>query len=72
MYELHFYFDFLFLGVLVEIIDRCIEGASVRDVCIWGDNLISEETNKVFKKEKEMKKGILNYIYLKNCYNDVL
>ncbi|KAF0763391.1 proliferation-associated protein 2G4 [Aphis craccivora] len=44
--------------VLVEIIEKCVEGASVRDVCIWGDNLILEETSKVFKKEKEMKKGI--------------
>ncbi|VVC40139.1 Hypothetical protein CINCED_3A000470 [Cinara cedri] len=44
--------------VLVEIIEKCIEGASVRDICIWGDNLILEETSKVFKKEKEMKKGI--------------
>ncbi|KAL4121348.1 hypothetical protein QTP88_013878 [Uroleucon formosanum] len=44
--------------VLVEIIEKCVEGASVRDVCIAGDNLILEETSKVFKKEKEMKKGI--------------
>lgn len=48
---------FLFTGVLVEIIEKCVEGASVRDVCISGDNLILEETSKVFKKEKEMKKG---------------
>jgi len=48
----------LFVGVVVEIIEKCVEGASVRDICIWGDNLILEETNKVFKKEKEMKKGI--------------
>jgi len=48
---------FFFTGVLVEIIEKCVEGASVRDVCISGDNLILEETSKVFKKEKEMKKG---------------
>lgn len=52
------YLYILFVGVVVEIIEKCVEGASVRDICIWGDNLILEETNKVFKKEKEMKKGI--------------
>lgn len=44
---------------MVEIIEKCVEGASVRDICIWADNLIDEETSKVFKKEKEMIKGIL-------------
>lgn len=56
---------FIFTGVLVEIIEKCVEGASVRDVCIWGDNLILEETSKVFKKEKEMKKGSVTTIFLK-------
>lgn len=60
-----------FLGVLVEIIEKCVEGASVRDVCIWGDNLILEETNKVFKKEKEMKKGNI-IIYYKMFYKNLL
>lgn len=59
---------FIFLGVLVEIIEKCVEGASVRDVCIWGDNLILEETSKVFKKEKEMKKGIVTVIILNNNF----
>lgn len=44
--------------VIAEIVDKCVENASVRNVCIWGDNLIIEETNKVFKKEKNMQKGI--------------
>lgn len=59
------YVLFSFLGVLVEVIEKCVEGASVRDVCIWGDNLILEETSKVFKKEKEMKKGRYNELILK-------
>lgn len=48
-----------------------MEGASVRDVCIWGDNLIIEETSKVFKKEKEMKKGIVIRYFI-GIYCDVL
>lgn len=59
-YYLYLFVYNLISGVLVEIIEKCVESASVRDVCIWGDNLIIEETNKVFKKEKELKKGILS------------
>lgn len=53
----------------MEIIEKCVNGASVRNICIWGDNLILEETNKVFKKEKEMKKGIVVQYYFHNFHN---
>ena len=36
---------------------KCVAGASVVDLCELGDRLIIEETSKVYKKEKEMKKG---------------
>ena len=36
----------------------CVPGASVRDLCTKGDVMIEEETAKVFKKEKDLKKGI--------------
>jgi len=61
----------IFSGVLVEVIEKCVEGASVRDVCIWADNLIIEETSKVFKKEKEMKKGIALRYFI-GIYCDLL
>ena len=35
----------------------CVEGAVVLDLCELGDQMIVEETKKVYKKEKEMKKG---------------
>lgn len=63
---MYFFFIYLLLGVIVEIIEKCVNGASVRNICIWGDNLILEETNKVFKKEKEMKKGIVVQYYFHN------
>jgi len=44
--------------ILKDIIGRCTSGASVRELCIQGDQLITEKTNSVFKKEKELKKGI--------------
>ena len=44
--------------VLRQVLDKCVSGASVREVCELGDQLVIEETNKVFKKEKEFKKGI--------------
>lgn len=45
-------------GVLRQVIEKCVAGASVIDLCELGDRLILEETSKVYKKEKEMKKGI--------------
>jgi len=44
--------------VLKAVIDKCVAGASVRELCSVGDQLLTEETSKCFKKEKEMKKGI--------------
>jgi len=44
--------------VIQSVIKACVAGASVRELCTMGDKLLLEETMKVFKKEKEMKKGI--------------
>ena len=52
-----FYFSYLILGILKTVVDGCIDGAKVLDLCQLGDQLILEEAGKVFKKEKEMKKG---------------
>ena len=51
-------------GVLKAVIDACVEGAKVLDLCQLGDQMILEETGKVFKKEKEMKKGQYTYEFL--------
>ncbi|KPM09685.1 methionine aminopeptidase-like protein, partial [Sarcoptes scabiei] len=55
--------------VLKQIIEKCVAGASVIEICEFGDNLINEETNKVFKKEKEIKKGIAfpTCLSINNC-----
>ena len=45
------------VGVLRQVIEKCVAGASVVDLCELGDQMILEETSKVYKKEKEMKKG---------------
>ena len=37
-----------------------MDGALVVDLCERGDQMILEETKKVYKKEKEMKKGRRN------------
>lgn len=44
--------------VLVAMIAKCVGGASTLECCEFGDNMLMEETGKVFKKEKNMKKGI--------------
>lgn len=41
-----------------KVIAECKDGASARAICVLGDKLILEETSKVFKKEKELKKGL--------------
>ena len=46
-----------FPGVLRQVVAKCVVGAAVVDLCEMGDKLILEETGKVYKKEKEMKKG---------------
>ena len=44
--------------VLREVIDRSLPGASIKEICIYGDKRLDEETSRVFKKDKEVKKGI--------------
>lgn len=55
--------------ILKQLIDQCQPGASVLNLCEIGDRLIIEETGKVFKKEKEMKKGVAfpTCISVNNC-----
>lgn len=40
------------------IVDKCVDGANVREICEFGDEYILGETTRSYKKEKEMKKGI--------------
>ena len=36
---------------------KCVTGASVRDLCKAGDTCMEEELAKVYRKDKNMKKG---------------
>ncbi|TRY55588.1 hypothetical protein DNTS_021480 [Danionella cerebrum] len=55
--------------VLRAIIDAAKPGVSVLSLCEKGDALITAETGKIFKKEKEMKKGIAfpTCVSVNNC-----
>ncbi|GBM41829.1 Proliferation-associated protein 2G4 [Araneus ventricosus] len=55
--------------VLNQLIEKCKPGASVISICEAGDQMLEEETGKVFKKEKEMKKGIAfpTCVSVNNC-----
>lgn len=48
---------------------KCLPDASAREICEYGDKLILEETSKVFKKEKDAKKGIAfpTCVSVNNC-----
>lgn len=45
-------------GILKKLVERCVPGAIIVDICEYGDQLLKDELAKVYKKEKEMKKGI--------------
>ena len=49
--------------------EKCVPGASVVQLCELGDNRIHEETAKVFKQKKNMKKGLAfpTCISVNNC-----
>ncbi|XP_046684240.1 proliferation-associated protein 2G4 [Homalodisca vitripennis] len=55
--------------VLKQVIAKCVAGASVREICIYGDELLVEETGKVFKREKDLKKGVAfpTCVSVNNC-----
>lgn len=55
--------------ILRVVVEGCVMGAAVVELCEKGDTLILEETAKVYKKEKEMKKGIAfpTCISVNNC-----
>lgn len=57
--------------VLKHLVAKCVEGQSVRELCAEGDKMLEEETGKVFKKEKDMKKGIAFPVCasVNNCIN---
>ncbi|KAF5928389.1 hypothetical protein HPG69_014994 [Diceros bicornis minor] len=55
--------------VLRSLVEASCSGVSVLSLCEKGDAMIMEETGKIFKKEKEMKKGIAfpTSISVNNC-----
>jgi curved DNA binding protein len=44
--------------ILKEVVDKCVAGASTVALCESSDTRLLEETGKVFKKEKNLRKGI--------------
>ncbi|XP_046581012.1 proliferation-associated protein 2G4-like [Haliotis rubra] len=55
--------------ILKQVITKCLAGASVLEICEYGDKQLIEETSKVFKKMKEMKKGLAfpTCVSVNNC-----
>ncbi|XP_063376976.1 proliferation-associated protein 2G4 [Cydia fagiglandana] len=55
--------------VLEQVLAKCVPDASAREICEFGDKTILDETSKVFKKEKDSKKGIAfpTCVSVNNC-----
>jgi len=55
--------------VLKKVLEKCVVGASVLEICEFGDSQILQETGVCFKKEKEIKKGIAfpTCVSVNNC-----
>lgn len=45
-------------AVLAEVIEKCVEGANIVDICEFGDNKIEELAWTVYKKDKKMERGV--------------
>lgn len=54
---------------LKSVVEKCVQDASLMELCELGDNIIQQETNSVFKREKEMRRGIAfpTCISINNC-----
>jgi len=50
------------LDALKQVTEKCQPGAKVLELCEFGDSILNEETSKVFKKDKDMKKGLSSSI----------
>lgn len=48
------------------MVEAAKSGVSVLSLCEKGDVMIMEETGKIFKKEKDIKKGIMQLQYFFN------
>lgn len=57
------------LGVLKTLIAQCKADESITTLCELGDKMLSEETGKVFRKDKDVKKGIAfpTCVSVNNC-----
>jgi len=51
-------------GVLKHIMEGCVIGASVRDLCVLADKMVEDETGKAFKKDKKMSKGKTQFLFI--------
>lgn len=54
---------------LKAVVEKCVQDASVMELCELGDNIIITDTSSVFKREKEMRRGIAfpTCISINNC-----
>jgi len=54
---------------LKAVVEKAIDGVSLMELCELGDSIIIGETNSVFKKEKDMRRGIAfpTCISINNC-----
>lgn len=57
--------------VLKKLLESCVEGASVRNLCVEGEKLLQEELSKIFKKDRDLTKGIAFpvCVSVNNCIN---
>ncbi|KAI0215843.1 Proliferation-associated protein 2G4 [Lamellibrachia satsuma] len=56
-------------AILKETVGRCKAGEKVAEICEFADKQLIEQTGKVFKKEKDLKKGIAfpTCVSINNC-----
>lgn len=56
-FDYRYSYSFVF-RVLTLLIEKTKVGVSALEICKYGDDLIVQETDKIYKKEKDMTKGV--------------
>ena len=54
----------IFTDVLKEIIAKSVPGAKVLEICEFGDEQLKKKTGNVYKKDKDVKKGMSRIVYV--------
>lgn len=51
------------VGVLAKVVEKCVPGAKIVEICNFGDKSIEEECANVYKQKVEGQQVCISYVY---------